>query len=143
MGFKLGSERGNYAVSGEIKTKMRFGKQAGDDGSVPGTPVIRVPLPDNIKGEANMDGSIYINENIIPGSFEDRKTINHEMRHATDIKVGKLSYEDDYITYNGEVFPRETINGRDMIYCDGEWKEAGDTSFPWEIDANNGNHGNI
>ena len=105
MAFKLGSERGNYAVSGEIKTKMRFGKQAGDDGSVPGTPVIRVPLPDNIKGEANMDGSIYINENIIPGSFEDRKTINHEMRHATDIKVGKLSYEDDYILIYPNILP--------------------------------------
>jgi hypothetical protein len=27
MGFKLGSERGNYATNGEIKTKMRFGKR--------------------------------------------------------------------------------------------------------------------
>ena len=25
MGFKLGKNRGNYAVGGEIKTKMRFG----------------------------------------------------------------------------------------------------------------------
>ena len=32
MGFKLGTNRGNYAVGGEIKTKMRFGKQAGGDG---------------------------------------------------------------------------------------------------------------
>ena len=29
MGFKLGAEKGNYAISGEIKTKMRFGKEAG------------------------------------------------------------------------------------------------------------------
>jgi hypothetical protein len=28
----------------------------------------------------------------------------------------------------------------DMILVDGEWKEAGDTGFPWENDANNGNH---
>ena len=66
-------------------------------------------------GEANMDGSIYVNENITPGSYEDRQVINHEMRHATDMKIGKLAYEDDYITYNGETFPRETINGKDMI----------------------------
>jgi len=143
MGFKLGSERGNYAVSGEIKTKMRFGKQSGGDGSVPGTPVIRVPLEEGVMGEANMDGSIYVNENITPGSYEDRQTISHEMRHATDIKVGKLAYEDDHIMYNGETFPRETINGRDMIKCYGEWKEAGDTDFPWEMDANNGEDGNI
>ena len=139
MGFKLGSERGNYAVSGEIKTKMRFGKQAGDEGSVPGTPVIRVPLEEGVMGEANMDGSIYINELIEPGSFEDRQVINHEMRHATDIRIGKLEYGDYHVKYNGETFRRETIDGKDMIRVDGEWKEAGDTGFPWENDANNGN----
>ena len=78
MGFKLGTERGNHAINGEIKTKMRFGKQNGDaDVSVPGTPVIRVPLEKGVMGEANMDGSIYINEKIIPGSFEERQVINH------------------------------------------------------------------
>ena len=138
MGFKLGTDRGLESTVGEIKTKMRFGKQAGEEGSVPGTPVIRVPLEEGIMGEANMDGSIYVNELIQPGSFDDRQTINHEMRHATDIKLGKLSYEDDYITYNGETFPRETRDGKDMIKVDGKWKEAGDTGFPWENDANNG-----
>jgi len=141
MGFKLGKNRGNYAVGGEIKTKMRFGKQSGDPSiSVPGTPVIRTKLADGIMGEANMDGSIYINEKLDPNSFEARQTINHEMRHATDMKLGKLEYTDDYIKYNGETFPRQTIKGRDMIHIEGEWKEAGDTSFPWELDANNGNH---
>jgi len=144
MGFKLGTNIGLEATGGEIKTKMRFGKQAGEEGSVPGTPVIRVPLEEGIMGEANMDGTIYINENIVPGSYEDRQTINHEMRHATDIKLGKLSYNDDSVTYNGEEFPRETKNGKDMILVDGKWKEAGDTGFPWEDDANNGNdHGSI
>ena len=139
MGFKLGSERGNYAVSGEIKTKMRFGKEAGGDASVPGTPVIRKPLAKGVMGEANMDGSIYINENIEPGSNEERQTINHEMRHATDMRIGKLSYEDDHVMYNGEDFPRMDINGVDSILVDGKWKEAGDGGFPWEDDANNGN----
>ena len=138
MGFKLGKNRGFEATGGEIKTKMRFGKQAGEQGSVPGTPVIRVPLDEGIMGEANMDGTIYINENIIPGSKEDRQVINHEMRHATDMKTGKLAYTDDSVTYNGEVYPRRTINGKDMIKVDGEWKEAGDHGFPWEDDANNG-----
>ena len=138
MGFKLGSERGNYAVGGEIKTKMRFGKQAGEVGSVPGTPVIRVPLEEGVMGEANMDGSIYVNELIEPGSFEDRQVINHEMRHATDMRVGKLAYSDDHVMYNGEKFEREDINGVDSILVDGEWKEAGSHDFPWENDANNG-----
>ena len=139
MGFKLGSERGNYAVGGEINTKMRFGKQSGGDGSVPGTPVIRVPLEPDVMGEANMDGSIYVNELIQPGSFEDRQVISHEMRHATDMKIGKLEYADDYVKYNGETFERKDINGVDSILVDGKWKEAGDEGFPWENDANNGN----
>ena len=145
MGFKLGTNRGLEATGGEIKTKMRFGSQTGDtDISVPGTPIIRVPLQEGIMGEANMDGSIYINENIIPGSFEERQVINHEMRHATDMKIGKLEYGDNYIKYNGETFRRENINGLDMIQVDGEWKEAGSHDFPWEVDANNGNeHGSI
>ena len=143
MGFKLGSERGNHAVGGEIRTKMRFGKQSGGEGSVPGTPVIRLPLGEDIMGEANMDGTIYVDENIIPGSYEDRQVINHEMRHATDMKIGKLAYSDDSITYNGEVFPRETIDGKDMILVHGEWKQAGDTGFPWEKEANNKGNGDI
>ena len=139
MGFKLGTNRGNYASGGEIKTKMRFGKQAGDHSSVPGTPVIRVPLEEGVMGEANMDGTIYVNELIEPGSFEDRQVINHEMRHATDMKLGKLAYADDHIMYNGERFERTSINGVDAIKVDGEWKEAGSHDFPWEMDANNGN----
>ena len=139
MGFKLGTERGLEATGCEIRTKIRFGKQSGDDGSVPGTPVIRLPLEEGVMGEANMDGSIYVNENIVPGSHEDKQVINHEMRHATDMKIGKLEYGDYHIKYNGETFHRETRNGKDMIKVDGKWKEAGHTGFPWEDDANNGN----
>ena len=139
MGFKLGSERGNYAVGGEIKTKMRFSKKTGGDASVPGTPVIWVPLEEGVMGEANMDGTIYVNENITPGSAEERQVVNHEMRHATDMRIGKLEYGDYHVKYNGETFPRETINGKDMIKVEGEWREAGDHDFPWEEDANNGN----
>ena len=108
MGFKLGTNRGNYATRGEIKTKLRFGKKSGGESSIPGTPIIRVPLEEGVMGEANMDGTIYVNKNIIPGSEEDKQVINHEMRHATDMKLGKLAYDDNSITYNGEVFRRET-----------------------------------
>ena len=143
MAFKLGKNKGNYAVRGEIRKKMRFGQESGDlDISVPGTPIIRKKLEKGVMGEANMDGSIYINENIQPGSFEERQTIIHEMRHATDMKIGKLAYTDDYIQYNGEYFQRKDIDGVDSILVDGEWKAAGDHSFPWENDANNGNKRN-
>jgi hypothetical protein len=140
MGFKLGTERGNYAVNGEIRTKFRFHQESGDpDASIPGTPVIRVPLEEGVMGEANMDGSIYISDKIVPDSFQERHTVSHEMRHATDIKIGKLEYADDYIKWNGETFPRKTRYGKDMIQVEGKWKEAGHKGFPWENEANNGN----
>ncbi len=138
MGFKLGTNKGLEATGGEIKTKLRFGKQHSGEGSIPGTPVVRVPLEEGVMGEANMDGTIYVNENIIPGSFKDRQVINHEMRHATDIKLGKLAYDDNNVTYNGEKFPRMNIDGVDSILVNGKWKQAGHTGFPWEDDANNG-----
>ena len=143
MGFKMGTNRGLEATNGEIKTKMRFGKESGGESSVPGTPIIRVPLEEGILGEANIDGTIYVSDKLEPGSYEDRQVINHEMRHATDMRIGKLAYEDNSITYNGEEFPRETREGKDMIKVDGKWKEAGDTGFPWENDANNGTNGDI
>ena len=114
---------------------MRFSQEAGGDASVPGTPVIRKNLDPGIMGEANMDGSIYISNKITPNSFEERKVVMHEMRHATDMKLGKLAYNDDSVYYDGVTYPRETINGKDMIKVDGKWKEAGD-DFPWEKAAN-------
>ena len=138
MGFKLGSERGLEATGGNIRTKMRFSQEAGGDASVPGTPVIRKNLAPGIAGEANMDGTIYIDRAIKPGSFEEKQVINHEMRHATDIRIGKLEYGDNYVKYNGITYPRETRKGKDMIKVDGKWKEAGG-NLPWENDANNGN----
>ena len=133
MGFKLGSERGNYAVRGEIKKKLRFDKESGkSDISVPGTPVIRKNLEDGVFGEANMDGTIYVSNKVQPGSPLEREVLGEEIIHATDIKLGKLAYTDDSVYYNGITYPRETINGKDMIKVDGKWKEAGTHNFPWE-----------
>ena len=143
MGFKLGKSKTPQMYGGQIKTKMSFSLQAGDaNASVPGTPVIRKPLAEGVLGEANMDGSIYISDKIIPGSKEEKQVLNHEMRHATDMKLGKLAYSDNFVKWNGNTYPRRTINGKDMIIVDGVAKEAGTHDFPWEEDANVGN-GNI
>ena len=136
-GFKMGKEMGFQAGNGEIKTKLSFRRN--QQATIPGTPIIAKPLAEGILGEANMDGTIYVSNKLDPNSAEYRQTINHEMRHATDMKLGKLAYDDDHIMYNGERFERQDIDGVDSILVDGEWKEAGDTGFPWENDANNGN----
>ena len=61
------------------------------------------------------------------------------MRHSTDMRIGKLAYSDNFVKWNGNTYPRVTMNGKDMIIVDGVAKEAGDSDFPWENDANNGN----
>ena len=132
MAFKLGKARQPIARRGVVDRKLSF---KSDDASIPGNPVIRKNLGQGILGEANMDGSIFISNKIQPGSREENQVLVHEMRHATDMKLGKLAYSDNAVYYDGITYPRETINGRDMIKVDGKWKEAGD-DFPWEKTAN-------
>jgi len=132
MAFKLGGGREAIAQQGNLKKKLSFKTE---DASIPGNPVIRKSLDEGILGEANMDGSIFISNKIQPGSSEENQVLLHEMRHATDMKLGKLAYSDDAVYYDGVTYPRETRNGKDMIKVDGQWKEAGD-DFPWERTAN-------
>ena len=132
MGFKLGKSRQPVASGGFVKNKLSFKTE---DPFIPGHEVVRKNLGPNILGEANMDGSIFISNKIQPGSSEENQVLLHEMRHATDMKLGKLAYSDDAVYYDGITYPRETINGKDMIKVDGQWKEAGD-DFPWEKTAN-------
>ncbi len=132
MAFKLGRARQPVAKGGIVDRKLSF---RSDDASIPGNPVIRKKLDENILGEANMDGSIFISDKIPPNSDTEDQVLLHEMRHATDMKLGKLAYRDDHVYYDGVTYPRETINGKDMIKIDGVWKEAGD-DFPWEKQAN-------
>ena len=132
MGFKLGRTRKPVASGGVVKNKLSFKTE---DPFIPGHEVIRKNLGPDILGEANMDGSIFISNKIQPGSSEENQVLLHEMRHATDMKLGKLAYNDDSVYYDGITYPRETRNGKDMIKVDGKWKEAGD-DFPWEKTAN-------
>jgi len=132
MAFKLGRTRQPIASGGELNKKLSF---KSDDASVSGNSVIRKKLDEDVLGEANMDGSIFISDKIQPGSQEEKQVLVHEMRHATDMKLGKLAYNDDSVYYDGVTYPRETRNGKDMIKVDGKWKEAGD-DFPWERSAN-------
>ena len=148
MAFKLGTARQPYAVNGEIKSKLSFkNSPLNEDGvSVPGNPVIRVPLEGGIIAEANgpnhpeHPNSIYLNDKVDPESDLAKQALNHEMIHATAMKISpnKLAYTDDSVTYEGNVYPRKDIEGKDMIQDieTGQWKEAGDETWPWEKDAN-------
>ena len=125
MGFKLGTSTPLIASQGQIESALSF-KQA--DSSVPGTPVLRKNLEGGVLGEANNDGSIFIHKKVEPGSEQEQHVLMHEMVHMTDMKVGKLAYDDNHIMWNGEIHPRK--NGK--IFYQDKWIPEGSKDFPWE-----------
>jgi len=125
MAFKLGSSRAPILNKGQVESKHSY-KQA--DSSVPGTPVLRKDLDKGVMGEANNDGSIFISHNLKPGSPEEQHVIMHEMVHMTDMKIGKLAYDDNFIKWNGEIYERKD----GMINYNGEMIPEGSKDFPWE-----------
>ena len=120
-GFRLPNQK----LKGNVH-KGRFTHSSEE--ACPGTPLYRKKLDGNIKAEANNDGTIYIDESVEVGSAKEREVLMHEMKHMTDMKVGKLAYGDNYIKWNGETFARK--DGK--IQFEGKWVMEGSKSFPWE-----------
>ena len=120
MGFKLGSESRDIQPN-----KNRFDT---DDASIQGTPVFRKKLEGGVKAEANIDGSIFLDVSIEPNSEQERAILLHEMKHLVDMKTGKLSYDDESITWMGQDYKRK--DGK--IHYEGKWIQEGSREFPWE-----------
>ena len=109
MGFKLGNE----------KRQIRKSKE---------TPIFRKNLDKGILGEANMDGSIYIDKDVPKGSALEKRVIRHESVHAKEMKSGKIAYGDDYVRDGNKTYHRK--DGK--IKYNGKWHEEGSKVFPWE-----------
>ena len=116
MAFKLGNKPlPGIAREGNINKKHKF-------------KVERKNLADGILGEANMDGSIYVDKSVKHGSAQDKKIIAHEGVHAKEIASGKIEYGDDYVRDGNSTFHRKDCK----IKYNGKWYEEGSGVFPWE-----------
>jgi len=111
MAFKLGSEKRNVKSSKNT--------------------IIRKNLSDGILGEANKDGSIFVDKSLEPGSPKYKEVVSHEKVHAKEMNQGKLDYGKDWIRYNNSTYKRK--DGK--IKYNGKWTEEGSKSFPWEKSA--------
>ena len=109
MGFKLGKENRGFKSSKNVT-------------------IHRKELGEGVLGEANMDGSIYVDNSVEPGSDQEKKVIAHESVHAEEIASGKIEYGDDYVRDGNSTFARK--NGK--IKYNGKWHEEGSNVFPWE-----------
>ena len=109
MSYKMGRER----------RKLRTPKN---------TKIVRKDLDPGILGEANMDGSIFIDKDVPKGSALEKRVIRHESVHAKEMKQGKIAYGDDYVRDGDKTYHRK--DGK--IKYNGKWHEEGSNVFPWE-----------
>ena len=94
--------------------KMKKGELKMDN-----TPVSQVKL-DGAYGQANKNGSIIINDTLIPEVQED--VIRHEKVHLDQMERGDLDYDEKYVYWKGKRYPRSVM-------------EEGKKTLPWEKEA--------
>jgi len=92
------------------------------------TKIVRKDLDPGILGEANMDGSIFIDKDVPKGSALEKRVIRHESVHAKEMKQGRIAYGDDYVRDGNKTYHRK--DGK--IKYNGKWHEEGSNVFPWE-----------
>ena len=127
MGYKLGKAKKLEAHAGNIKSKFTF-KSSNE--VVPGTPVYVKKLDDGVLAEANMDGSIFISQELEANDPILKQALAHEMQHVTAMKIGHETYDDNAVYYKGEVWPRG--NGYITDPNTGKKYSEGDRNLPWE-----------
>lgn len=97
------------------------------------TPVIKKDLEGGVLGEANNDGTIFVDKSVKEGSPMYKEVVGHEMKHLDQMKSGELSYDDNSVTYKGKKFLRK--NGKIIDPKTGNGHPEGSMKFPWEKEA--------
>jgi len=109
------------------------------------TPIFRKNLEEGILGEANNDGTIFVDESVPEGSPLEAEVVAHEKRHLDDMnkkvkskpgakrKVKKLGYTDNTVTWKGKKYLRK--DGNIIDPKTGESHPEGWKGFPWEQEA--------
>ena len=90
--------------------------------------ILRKPLKDGVMGEAVDGNTIIVNDKIPTNSKMYKRVVNHEAKHAEEMKSGKIAYGDDWVRENNKTYPRR--NGE--IKYNGQWYPEGDKNLPWE-----------
>mgnify|MGYP003122408279 CR=1 FL=1 len=116
MAFKLGSSRNKYNIPGK-------------------TQLFKKKLDNDVIAEANIDGTIYIDEDVDLNSSLGRRAIKHEMKHIEQMEEGRASYSDDTVMWEGKLYFRKEVDGEAVIDGpNGRWPE-GHPNHPWEAEA--------
>ena len=102
------------------------------------TPVFKKNLEGGILGEANNDGTIFIDKSLKGKNKEN--AVNHEKVHLEQMAQGRLQYTDNTVTWKKDTRSParvyERINGQLVDKKTGKSAEEGG-NFDWEREAYN------
>jgi hypothetical protein len=84
------------------------------------SPIVKKDLGPNVHGETLNDGTIVINKRLSP--VQQKIAIKHEKVHRKQIQEGRLSYDENYVYWNDEKYPRKGM-------------KEGAKNLPWEAEA--------
>ena len=87
-----------------------------------GTPILHKDLGKNVVGEANKDGSIFLDKDIKNNPKLQQEAIAHEKVHLDQMKRGDLDYDDKNVYWKGKAYPRKKM-------------KEGAQNLPWEAEA--------
>ena len=90
--------------------------------STDNVPVYHVPMEDGVAGKANNNGTIIVNKDMDPSQIDN--IIAHEKVHIEQMKRGDLDYNDKYVYWKGQRYPRSKM-------------KEGAKNLPWEAEAYN------
>jgi len=72
---------------------------------------------------------IYISNAIDPNSEQYRRVLQHEMKHMTHMKLGRVDYDDEHVYWDGAKYERKD----GYVNYQGEMYPEGDIELPWEF----------
>ena len=85
------------------------------------TPIVNMPLGDEVMGRADKRGNILLNQEMT--NQEDIvDTINHEEVHIKQMASGDLDYDENNVYWKGKKYPRSSF-------------DEADKTLPWEAPA--------
>jgi len=103
------------------------------------TPVIKKDLEGGVLGEANNDGTIFVDKSVKEGTPMYYEVVGHELKHHEQMKkkpkTGKpdLAYDDNSVTWKGKKYLRK--NGQIVDPKTGKGHPEGSMKFAWEKEA--------
>jgi len=97
-----------------------------EEASEYGTPVFEKDLEPGIMGEANRDGTIFVDKSL--SQKEINSAVEHEKVHLDQMKQGRLDYNNETVTWKPNTkSPARVYKRADMM--------EGAKNLPWEKEA--------